>query len=522
MSNSPLLSSAFYNEPDAPLPPSNSSTRTVAIIKNHGLGHRFDIERRIQEASFEIVKERQMEFDVETDPDTLYELFGEDADSLGEGPVWVYVLERRRAVEVWNTLMGDGNPEVARKEAPNSLRALYGASLQQNALMGSPDAQLAEIQIASLFASSPPFPSSELPDVDGRYASMRSVSSSVLEALRQTTSDEGYAPSNPSTTGKAGLAPNGKPLFRARALPTTHTNPDIVPRTTRAAALRAGVVFEKAGPSAPRAPLSKEQLAKTFANVPGHKRAESIAVASTAAPTIAPRMTRATALRLGLPPPAPVRRPVSTDVSDMQMFEGVPGHKRRETISVASVQAPTVAPRLNKSAALRASKDQAPPSSFMFRAPTAQKLPGLSRSNSTGSLTQSKAPSRPASQASVNTPMRSTPARSSSVVSRPAAPRASTIPAKPTTGPTKPTLTDRNGSTGAGSTNGNGVATPVGAPARAKPRPSSISTAPSIAPRTNRSAVLRAAKQEAENAAAAAAAARKNPRPRPVPSAIAA
>lgn len=47
-------------------------------------------------------------------------------------------------------------------------------------------------------------------------------------------------------------------------------------------------------------------------------------------------------------------------------------------------------------------------------------------------------------------------------------------------------------------------------------RPSSIS-APSIAPRTNRSAALRAAKQEAENQAAAAAAVRKNPRPRVTP-----
>lgn len=29
-------------------------TRTVAIIKNHALQHRFDIEPRIQEASFEV------------------------------------------------------------------------------------------------------------------------------------------------------------------------------------------------------------------------------------------------------------------------------------------------------------------------------------------------------------------------------------------------------------------------------------------------------------------------------------
>ncbi|KAJ7784554.1 hypothetical protein B0H16DRAFT_1356652 [Mycena metata] len=492
MAGSPPLS------PDSTQPPANSSTRTVAIIKNHALNHRFDIERRIQEASFEIVKERQMEFDVESDPETLYELFGEDADSLGEGPVWVYVLERRRAVEVWNTLMGDRDPNVARQDAPNSLRALYGTVLEQNGLMGSSDAETAEMQIASLFASSPPFPSSELPDVDGRYASMRSMSSSVLEALRQTTSDEGYAPSNPSTTNGGRLA-NGKPLFKARALPTTHAAPDIVPRTTKAAALRAnGGVAVKGGPSVARAPLTKDQLAKTFSNVPGHKRAESIAVASTAAPTIAPRMTRAAALRLGLPPPEPVRR-VS---AEKQIFH-VPGHTRRESIAVASVVAPTIAPRGNKSAALRASKDQGPPSSFQFRAPTAQKMPGLSRSNSTSSLQQTpKAPARPASAASMTVqsmPRAAPRPRPSSVSVRSAAPRPSIIPPKPAAA-------------------SNGAA--AEAPARPKPRPSSMST-PSIAPRTNRSAALRAAKQELENAAALAAAARKNPRPKPRPSAVA-
>ncbi|KAJ6477436.1 hypothetical protein C8R47DRAFT_1075390 [Mycena vitilis] len=523
MSASPPLSPDLSSQPSA-----NSVTRTVAIIKNHALGHRFDIERRIQEASFEvprsfvfriephplvtqIVKERQMEFDVESDPETLFELFGEDADSLGEGPVWVYVLERRRAVEVWNTLMGDRDPNVARQNAPNSLRAQYGTVPEQNALMGSPDSETAEIQIASLFASSPPFPTSELPDADGRYASMRSISSSVLDALRQTTSDEGYAPSNPSSGGGRGRLANGKPLFRARPLPTTHAAPDIVPRTTRAASLRAGgATSDRGGPSVPREPLTKEQLAKTFANVPGHKRAESIAVASTAAPTIAPRMTRATALRLGVAPPAPIRRQSS---GTGQTFDGVPGHKRRETITVASVMAPTVAPRLNKSAALRASKDQAPPSSFQFRPPTTQKMPGLSRSNSTSSLTTSKPPSRPASAAGRPASAAGRPAsaaagappkpamrpRPSSVSVRPAAARPSILP------PAKPTLTSANGSSAA----------PTPTPVRPKPRPSSVS-APSIAPRTNRSAALRAAKQEMENAAAA----RKNPRPRPAPSAI--
>lgn len=46
------------NATPEPLRSSTSSltpiTRTVAIIKTHALPHRFDIERRIQEASFEV------------------------------------------------------------------------------------------------------------------------------------------------------------------------------------------------------------------------------------------------------------------------------------------------------------------------------------------------------------------------------------------------------------------------------------------------------------------------------------
>ncbi|KAF7299579.1 Kinesin-like protein [Mycena chlorophos] len=474
----PLSPEAYGDEPQHSNGHSNGGatpTMTVAMVKTHALQYRFDIEKRIQEASFEIVKERQMEFDVETDPDTLYELFGEDAETLGEGPTWVYVLERRRAVEVWNTLMGPADPEAAKAESPNSLRALYGTDKLHNAVMGSADNETAEMQIASLFASSPVFPLSDLPD-DGAY-------------------DEGYAASNPSTTA------GRKSMFKARALPSTHEKPDIVPRMSRAAAIRAGLVVvevDKVTPTVAREPLSKEKLAKTFANVPGHKRAESIAVASTAAPTIAPRMTRAAALRLGLPPPAPVKKTAATNGNGNANFDGVPGHKRRETITVASVAAPTVAPRLNKSAALRASKDNAPPSSFQFKAPGK----GLSRSNSVSSLSyggSSRPPSRPASAASMaatSTPKPAARPRPSSVSVRPTAARPSILPPKTSA----PAVVTTNGT----------------APERPKPRPSSVS-APSIAPRTNRSAALRAAKQEAENAAAAAAAARKNPRPKPVP-----
>lgn len=281
------------------------------------------------------------------------------------GPVRVYVLERRGAVEIWQNLMGDVDPEVAREHQPDSLRALYGASAVQNAVMGSPDNETAEVQIASLFASSPPFPVSDLPD----SGSIRSADSSVLRALQESASSEaGYPQSTTTNPSTVGGSKRSRPSFKARSLPSTHVKPDIVPRTTRAASLRAGVPVEQKS-SGPRRPPSKEALAKTFANVPGHKRAETIVVASTAPPVIAPRMTRAASLRLGKqPPPKPTRSSTSDTAARTKpipqgTFDGVPGHKRRDTISVASTKAPTVAPRTNRSAALRAMKDNTPPPS---------------------------------------------------------------------------------------------------------------------------------------------------------------
>ena len=44
LTQEPLQNSTFFTP----------VTRTLAIIKTHALAHRFDIERRIQEASFEV------------------------------------------------------------------------------------------------------------------------------------------------------------------------------------------------------------------------------------------------------------------------------------------------------------------------------------------------------------------------------------------------------------------------------------------------------------------------------------
>ncbi|KAH9841628.1 uncharacterized protein C8Q71DRAFT_700572 [Rhodofomes roseus] len=484
--------------PSTPIPPvapltlsPAAATRTVAIIKPHALPHRFDIEHRISEAGFEIVKERQMEFDVETDPETMYDLFGDDYECFAEGPVWVYVLERRRAVEVWATLMGHPDPAVAREETPNALRALYGTSVLQNAVMGSPDSPTAEFQISAIFASSPPFPTTDLPDVGSAgltSGSVRSMSSSVLSALRRTGS-----------SGDSGKSP-----FKARKLPATHAAPDIVPRMSRAASLRAGIPVEKT--SGPRGPISKERLAQTFENVPGHKRSSTITVASTAPPTVAPRMTRAAALRLGLPPPEKETRRQSLQLTSSgkvkgpeepkATFDGVPGHKRRETITVASVKAPTVMPRTNKSASLRQQKDAAPPTSYMFRAPSGQ-TPSRSSSRTSFNGTGSARPtiSRPPSAASVQlTPSRPMTSRVTSASS--VKTTTTTTSQRPSSRPATSAGIKRAPSVSATSTSNGGGAAKDKEAAKPRPRPSSVQ-APTIAPRTNKSALLRAQKMAA-------------------------
>ncbi|KAG8850631.1 hypothetical protein FRB91_008917 [Serendipita sp. 411] len=151
---------------------------------------------------------------------------------------------------------------------------------------------------------------------------------------------------------------------------------------TKAAALRMGIA-PATTTTRPRQSSAGEVAGKKhFIDTPGHKRSSVIQVASTAPPSIAPRPTRASSLREGKP--VQIQRRQSLDISQMQTFKNVPGHKREEVIEVASVKEPTVKPRPNRSALLRQTKDSAPPTSYMFKGPVSQ--PGLSTRRSSSSL----------------------------------------------------------------------------------------------------------------------------------------
>lgn len=368
--------------------------------------------------------------------------------------------------------------------------------------MGAPDAETAELQVQSIFASSPPFPTTDLPSdpySDGLYSN--GAQSFVENMAANGTVRSRSSGSTHSTTRHGSSDEQSK--FKARPLPTTHTSPDIVPRMSRAAALRTGMLDPAAQPK--RHPATAESVARTFAGVPGHKRSSTITVASTAPPVVAPRMTRAASLRLGQPVPSSPVRPKAIEKSKSAgaapsaaaTFDGVPGHKRRESIAVASTKPPTVAPRSNRSAELRVKKEAAPPSSFSCRflsmvclninltnSVTVGHASTISRSSSRTSINQptntSRPPTRPASSASVHASSSARPpiSRSTSRLSTGGVPSS-----KPLSLSSE--LNKLNGTTNGDATNGT-------TPAKAKRL--SVGVPPTIMPRTNKSAALRAAK----------------------------
>ncbi|KAJ1310117.1 hypothetical protein OPQ81_006864 [Rhizoctonia solani] len=462
----------------------------VLIIKPHAAKQRLKIEKRIIEAGFEILKERKMGFQL--DGSGAVELFGPDAPSLCGEPVWVYVLSRPRSASALSALVGPLDPLAARKSDPECLRALYGANRWENGVWTTKDEASAERIVSELFAGSPIMELSDLPSVNGSPDRRR---------IRKTPSHAIPIPVvvrslPPTSVTKSPVA------IKARPVPATAKSPSNVPRTTRAADLRAG----NAAPPPPRPRQSQEERERTFEGVPGHKRRESISVASTAAPTIVPRQNRSAMLRAQKlaegDKPKLTKFPSMSDSREKQTmspeereeknratFEGVPGHKRRESIKVASTAAPIVAPRPNRSSLLRAQKmaaaagssgpGGAPPSAFKGASSENGPPRTLSTRSSAGSIGASAKTDR----------------RASLQITRPA-------PATVSSRATKrlslaiPPQANSNSNTG-------GALTPISNGTRSRPvsvageapkvPPKTSPKKPDIEPRTNKSALLRAA-----------------------------
>jgi nucleoside-diphosphate kinase len=70
---------------------------------------------------------------------------------MTSGPVWVMALERDNAVVHLRTTMGATNPAEAE---PGTIRALYGESIERNAIHGSDSDDNAAIETGFFFSTS--------------------------------------------------------------------------------------------------------------------------------------------------------------------------------------------------------------------------------------------------------------------------------------------------------------------------------------------------------------------------------
>lgn len=69
---------------------------------------------------------------------------------MTSGPVWVGVLEKKNAVNSFRKLIGSTNPK---KAADNTIRKLYGESIEKNVIHGSDSDETAKIESLFFFSS---------------------------------------------------------------------------------------------------------------------------------------------------------------------------------------------------------------------------------------------------------------------------------------------------------------------------------------------------------------------------------
>ncbi|XP_058811488.1 nucleoside diphosphate kinase homolog 5-like [Topomyia yanbarensis] len=132
--------------------------RTLALIKPDGMKHRDTITRRIRDAGFVIVQSRI----VRLTPEQASELYRSKIGhpnyhamivALTVGPIQAMCVSKVCAVAELNWLIGPERYQDAVRNAPGSIRAIFGDSRDElkNAIHGSEDAESARFEVRFFF-----------------------------------------------------------------------------------------------------------------------------------------------------------------------------------------------------------------------------------------------------------------------------------------------------------------------------------------------------------------------------------
>ncbi|KAL9654237.1 hypothetical protein ABK040_010269 [Willaertia magna] len=120
--------------------------KTLALIKPDAVaaGYEDEILERVVDEGFTIV--RSDKITLTTEKAQLFykehegkEFFPKLVEYMTSGPIVVVVLAKYNAVQAWRDLIGPTDVDLAKKQFPTSIRALYGKSKTYNAVHGSSD-----------------------------------------------------------------------------------------------------------------------------------------------------------------------------------------------------------------------------------------------------------------------------------------------------------------------------------------------------------------------------------------------
>ena len=132
--------------------------RTLTIIKPDSVekGNTGKIFAHLENEGFRIVAGRFVHLS-ETQARAFYAVhrerpfYNDLVAYMTSGPVWPLALEREDAVTYLRQVMGATNPSDA---DPGTIRALYGESIERNAIHGSDSPENAAIEIGFFFSAS--------------------------------------------------------------------------------------------------------------------------------------------------------------------------------------------------------------------------------------------------------------------------------------------------------------------------------------------------------------------------------
>ena len=133
----------------------NNIEQTLSIIKPDAVERNVEneIKQMFKEKGFQVIKEKKIQIE-KSEAESFYKVhetkpfYNDLCAYLSSGPIITLVLEGENAVALNRKLMGATNPKDAEE---NTIRKLYGISIDKNSVHGSDSIENAKKEIEFFF-----------------------------------------------------------------------------------------------------------------------------------------------------------------------------------------------------------------------------------------------------------------------------------------------------------------------------------------------------------------------------------